>query len=318
MIGSSKAATDIADQPEVLATVCERNSEPLSQARRAIADARVVRLAAFGSSKHAAGYGAAALDILGGVPAVVLPAPGEAVLLPEPRPDEPLVVLSQSGRTPALIAVAERARNAGVTVISVTNQCESPLDDIASIVLHCHAGAERVIAATKSVTAQCLLLRALAREPSDEEIDRLVSAVRDAIDIDVCPALTSEPPSAVIAGGFGAEWIADEVALKLTELCGLAVTSESVVEHFHGPRASGVPVLALLERDDPNARDLNGNVKKVGPSPDYDVQTPSVDEPSLDAIVRLVVGQHLAIGWADVLGVDPDADRGLQKVTSTR
>jgi glucosamine--fructose-6-phosphate aminotransferase (isomerizing) len=318
VIGSSQAALDISDQPDVLGEVCSRNTESLTDARRAIDNARVVRLAGFGSSKHAAGYGALALEVFAGLPAVVLPAPGEAVALPEPRTDEPLIVLSQSGRTPALLAVAQRASDVGVTVIAVTNEIASPLEQVASVTLHCGAGAERVVAATKSVTAQCLLLRALAQPPDGTEIEALVRAVRSAIDLDVCAALATEPPSSVVAGGFAAEWIADEIALKLTEVCGLAVTSESVVEYFHGPRASGTPVLAFLEADDPNAADLKGNMKKVGPGASFDVSMPVSGEASLDAIVRLVVGQHIAVAWADVLGVDPDAARGLRKVTGTR
>ena len=318
MIGSSQAALDISDQPDVLAAVCARNEEGLAEARRILEGGRTVRLVGFGSSRHAAGYGALALEMRAGLPAVVLPAPGQAVELPEPKPDQPLIVLSQSGRTPALLTVTQRALQAEVPVIAVTNQAASPLEQMATVTLDCHAGAERVVAATKSVTAQCLLLRALARPIPPDEIDTLVRAVGQAIDLDVCAALTTDPPSVVVAGGFAAEWVADEIALKITEICGLTVASESVVDYLHGPSASRAPLLAFLEADDPNAGDLNGNVKRVGPADAFDVVMPQTGDPSLDAIVRLVVGQHIAVAWADVLGVDPDAPRGLRKVTGTR
>ena len=49
-----------------------------------------------------------------------------------------------------------------------------------------------------------------------------------------------------------------------------------------------------------------------------DVVTPSTGVPSLDAIVGVVVGQRIAHAVALATGQDPDADRGLQKVTRTR
>lgn len=318
MTGSSGAAADIAEQPDVLSRVIRQNSAQLSAALDAIAGARVVRFAALGSSKHAAGYGAACLETFCALPAVVLPAPGAAVPLPQPRPDEPLVVLSQSGATPALITVVKRASRAGVTVLAITNEPGSPLEDIADITLACDAGPERVVAATKSVTAQCLLLRALAKEPSHSEISSLVRAVHDVLSLDMCAALGTQPPSAVVAAGFASEWIADEIALKLAEMCGLPVTSESLVEHFHGPRAAGAPTVAFLAGRDPNAAGLSRDVSRIGPDESFDVLTPTVGDASLDAIVSLVVGQRLALTWAAKLGVDPDADRGLSKVTGTR
>lgn len=316
----TQASRDIAEQANVLAAVVARNDPALTEARRLIAGARVVRLAAFGSSKHAAGYGAAALEQFAGLPAVVLPAPGEAVALPRPRPDEPLIVLSQSGRTPALLEVARTARGAGVAVIAVTNEPLSPLTAIADVTLDCGAGAERVVAATKSVTAQCLLLRTLARDPGITAIDGLVRAVRRTIDLDAGGAVRGSAPASVVASGFAAEWVADEIALKLTELAGLPVTSESVVEHFHGPRASGAAVLAFLDPSEPNSGELarSPSVVTVGPHPALAVETPSTDDASLDAIVALVAGQRIAHAWALHLGEDPDAARGLQKVTCTR
>jgi glucosamine--fructose-6-phosphate aminotransferase (isomerizing) len=314
------AAADIADQTDVLGAVLDRNAGELVRARALLRPARVVRLVGFGSSKHAAGYGAEALDVLGGLPATVLPAPGAAVPTPQPHADEPLIVLSQSGRTPALIAVAERAAASGVAVIAVTNEPKSPLEEIASVTLGCHAGAERVVAATKSVTAQCLLLRALADDVPAQMHSSLVDAVQRSAHLEGAGAVGATRPAAVVAAGFAAEWIADELALKLTEMAGFAVTSNSVVEHFHGPKASGEAVLAFLDPQDPNSGELAQmpNVTTVGPNPAFDVETPTTGDASLDAIVALVAGQRIARAWALHLGEDPDADRGLSKVTCTR
>jgi glutamine---fructose-6-phosphate transaminase (isomerizing) len=310
------SAADIAEQPDVLGSVLSHNEAGLTRARDIVGEARVVRFLALGSSKHAAGYGAHALDVLGGVPSVVLPAPGAAVTLPLPRPDEPLVVLSQSGRTPALLEVVGRAREAGVDVIAVTNQPGSALEDAAAVTLACAAGAERVVAATKSVTAQAVLLRALA---SPLDAAPLVAAVAAAVELDVTH-VGRRTASTVVCAGFAGEWIADEVALKFAEMAGLSMTSESVVEHFHGPRAANVSALAFLDPSDPNSRALatDPSASTVGPDARFDLVTPTTGEPSLDAIVTLVIGQRLAHAWALAHGGDPDASRGLSKVTETR
>ena len=320
MTAGRSVAADIAEQPEILAAVIDRNRATLSRAREVLAQARVVRFVGIGSSRHAAGYGALALDVFGETPSSLLPAPGAAVAIPPPRPDEPLVVVSQSGWTPALLDVARRAHQAGVDVIAITNEPHSPLESIATVTLACEAGRERIVAATKSVTAQCLLMRALASEPTRAEIAALVARVRRTVTLDVEAALATSVPSAVVCAGFASNHVAGEIALKITEMSGASVSAASLVEHFHGPKASDAPVLAFLDPTDPNSGELarRRNVTTVGPHPAFDVETPTTGEPSLDAIVTLIAGQRIAAAWALQVGEDPDADRGLQKVTTTR
>jgi glucosamine--fructose-6-phosphate aminotransferase (isomerizing) len=315
-----RSAADIAEQPDVLARVVRRNELTLRRASSLIASARLVRFAGLGSSKHAAGYGARALDVTKGIPAAVLPAPGAGVSLPALRRDEPLVILSQSGRTPALVYLAQCARDAGVSVIAITNEPASALEKIATVTLACDAGTEHVVAATKSVSAQMLLVRALAVRPVDLGVDTLVDAVTKTLEIDVTPALGKHPPRGIVCAGFAAEWIADEIALKFAETVGLPATSESVVEHFHGPRATETSVLAFLDPTDPNSVELAtlDHVTTVGPHESYHVVTPATGDPTLDAIVTLIAGQRIVRAWALHLGEDPDADRGLSKVTQTR
>lgn len=315
-----RSAADIAEQPNVLARVVRSNELTLRRACSLIAGARLVRFAALGSSKHAAGYGAHALDVITGIPATVLPAPGAGVNLPALRRDEPLVVLSQSGRTPALVYLAQCAKDAGVSVIAITNESSSPLEKLADVTLACGAGAERVVAATKSVTAQMLLVRALADRSVEESVGTLVTTVAQTLDLDVTSVLTHAPPKGIVCAGFAAEWVADEIALKFAETAGLPSTSESVVEHFHGPKATDIPLLAFLDPADPNSRELAAldHVTTVGPDDAYDLVTPRTHDPTLDAILTVIAGQRIVHEWALRLGEDPDADRGLSKVTHTR
>jgi glucosamine--fructose-6-phosphate aminotransferase (isomerizing) len=313
----SRSAADIAEQPDVLSAVLTRNGDAIDRARAMLVGKRTVRLVGIGSSRHAAGYGSRVLDLIAKTPATVLPAPGAAVPLPPLDPAQPLVVISQSGRTPSVLDTVKRARDAHVDVVAITNEPDSPLEELASVTLRCEAGIERVVPATKSVTAQMLLLHALALKPSVEE---LTACVRRALTIDLSGVVDGDPPSAIVCGGFAGQWIADEIALKFTEMAGLLATSEDVVEHFHGPRAAGADTIAFLDPSDPNSNELarHRNVKTVGPAAGMDVVTPSTGRSSLDAIISVIVGQRIAHAWALALGEDPDADRGLQKVTRTR
>ena len=310
-------AHDIGEQPDVLARVLSHNARALDVARDCLSRARLVRLVGIGSSRHAAAIGAVALD-LAGTPAMVLAAPGAAVRLPPLRSDDVVVVLSQSGETPALLAVAEASRAAGCPVIAVTNAPQSPLSAAADVALDCAAGAERVVAATKSVTAQVLLLRALAGPVASTDLDALVAAVADVVGADPSRFVHGAPPDHVVAGGLGAEWVADEVALKFAEMTGRLVSAEPLVEHLHGPAAVPVATLAFVDPADPNVASLGGAIVRVGPDPAYDVPTPALTDPAGAAIVALVAGQCAALGWARRLGVDADAPRGLAKVTHSR
>ena len=307
--GDLLVARDITEQASVLQGALVANGDAIERARSVIAGARVVRLVGIGSSRHAAGYGALALDVLGGTPATVLPAPGEAVAIPAFDAHAPVIVLSQSGETPSLVAASRDARAAGAPIICVTNSSRSPLESLATVTLHCAVGDERVVAATKSVTAQMVLLRALAA-PFDAS--SLTDAVVAALAVDVESSLGAETPVAVVCSGFAAEWVADEIALKLAEMAGLAIAAEPLVEHLHGPIAASGSALAFVDGDDPNADALGSDDVVRVPLP------PTTGDSSLDAVATLVVGQRVALAWALRLGEDPDAPRGLNKVTATR
>jgi glucosamine--fructose-6-phosphate aminotransferase (isomerizing) len=256
-----------------------------------------VRLAGIGSSRHAAGYGAEVLDHLG-IAATVLPAPGRAVPLPRLHRDDVLVLVSQSGRTSALVELAETAP---CPVVAVVNEPHSPLGRLATTELLCHAGAEQVVAATASVTAQMLLLRLLAGPADVAALAAAVGRVLTSV-----PDLGAQPPEHIVAGGLAAQWVADEIALKLAEMAALSVTADSVVDHLHGPVALSVPTASFVDPDDPN---LPRGAEVTA------VRVPLTGDLTLDPIVRVVAGQVLALHWAQRLGIDVDDPRGLSKVT---
>lgn len=312
-------AHDMAEQADLLQRVLTTQSAALAQAKALLAEHRVVRLVGIGSSRHVAGYAAACLDVLGNVPAAVLSAPGAVVSLPRFGPGQLLVMLSQSGQTPALLSVASTAREAGATVLAVTNAPGSPLERVADVVLPVGAGTESVIPATKSVTVMMLLLRAFAAPVDPADIDRLSALVNGLLEHPHLAELVAlHPlPSLVVSGGFAGQWVADEVAIKLAEMTAHLAVSKSVVDFLHGPAAVPASAVAFLDPHDPNAAAVASRPSVLTVGPDYDLPLARTGDESLDAIARVVAGQCLALHWAQCHGVDPDDPRGLQKVTLT-
>jgi glucosamine--fructose-6-phosphate aminotransferase (isomerizing) len=301
----SLLAQDIAEQGPLLDRLLSRTD--LSPAAELLGRHDVVRLVGLGSSHHVAAYGGACLSALSGRVTTLLAAPGSGVPQPRLSPDDLLVVVSQSGSTPALLDLAAGARAAGAGVLAVTNQPGSELEQLAHHVVHCAAGPERVVPATKSVTTAMLLLRALAAPVARDAVRRLAGLVGDR----ELPVLGPRPPAFVVAGGLAGQAVADEVALKLAEVAGLPAVPESLVDFLHGPAAVLAPVLALIDDEDPNRAALSG----------LDVHRPvvgSTGDEALDRIAHVVVGQRYALAWARRLGVDPDDPKGLAKVTLTR
>jgi glucosamine--fructose-6-phosphate aminotransferase (isomerizing) len=301
----SLLARDMAEQGPLLAGLLDRTD--LGAARRLLAERRIVRLVGIGSSHHVASYAAECLATLGGRVTTVLAAPGSGVPQPRLSPDDLLVVVSQSGSTPALLDLASGARAAGSAVLAVVNTEDSPLSQLADATLCCGAGPERVVPATKSVTTAMLLLRALASEVPADPVRRLAAAASEA----ALPTVGVRPPGFAVAGGLAGQSVADEVALKLAEVAGLPAVPESLVDYLHGPAAVAAPVLALVDDDDPNLPALTGHHV-------HRLAVPRTGDEGLDRIAQVVAGQRAALSWARELGVDPDDPKGLAKVTLTR
>ena len=63
------------------------------------------------------------------------------------------IAISQSGRSPDIVAMQRAARGQGAVTIAMVNDEDSPLARDAYALLPLHAGAERSVAATKSMIA---------------------------------------------------------------------------------------------------------------------------------------------------------------------
>jgi glutamine---fructose-6-phosphate transaminase (isomerizing) len=342
-------AADIAEQPEVLARLLEpAQAGAIAEVAGVIARRRPrhVVLTARGTSDHAALYAAYLAEIRLGLPAGL--ASPSAVTVYGARPDlsGALVIgVSQSGGSPDLGEVLRVAREAGALTLAVTNAPGSPLARTAELAIDVGAGHERAVAATKTYTAELLALLMLIEgirggDGAIPEYERKALAALPSLAADTLadPTATQLAPRYRFAGrivttGRGYAYpTAREAALKLMETSYLAALAFSGADLLHGPLAMAdpdVPVLAVVG-DGPGGgamRDVLGrlgerraDVVAVSPSPvagaAAHIPVPKVDErygPLLDILPL----QQLALALALARGEDPDAPRGLQKVTST-
>jgi len=337
---------EIRQQPDVLARLLREGRDiVLAAADRIRARSpRFVFVAARGSSDNAARYAQYLFGAVNRLP-VALAAPSLFTLYQRPPAlrDCLTIGISQSGRSPDIVAVLAAARQQGALTLALTNDPTSPLAQTAELVVPLLAGEEQAVAATKTYTAQlfalAMLSAALAGEPARwAELAALPDAVRACLDDSpgslTLPATFRQPYLAVIGRGFNYA-TAFEIALKVKELCLVVAEPYSSADFRHGPIAlvePGFPVVVVAIRGAVFAdvaalvallheRKAALAVISDDPSVLDDAQLPlrvprHVPE-WLSPIVAVVPGQRFAVALARQRGLDPDRPRGLEKVTRT-
>jgi glucosamine--fructose-6-phosphate aminotransferase (isomerizing) len=333
-------AAEMLDQPAVLAALAERRGEIAERARAARPEPlHGTVLVARGSSDHAAVYGRYLLEPATGRP-VGLAAPSLYTLYDAPVDYRGFLVVaaSQSGRTPEIATMVQRLGAAGARTLAVTNEPDSPLAAAADAEVDLRAGVERAVPATKTFTATTLafaiLAEALGPVPwSDDDWGRLPGAVATVL-ADPEPA---DRVAAAIGDATGLITVARgycypmalEAALKLKETAELLAEGYSSADLRHGPTAvvsAGFPVLAMSTAG-PAAADVadlltvlrarGAAVHEIADRPDAELPIPSGLAEPFGAIVAIVRAQQVALALARLRGLEPDAPRGLSKVTLT-
>jgi glucosamine--fructose-6-phosphate aminotransferase (isomerizing) len=338
---------ELAESPAVVAGLFTSARAPLAtvadEVRRR--GTRFVLIAARGTSDHAATYAQYVLGARAGLP-VGLATPSLSSLYGHgPRVEDALVIgMSQSGRSPDIVAVLDDARRQGALTLAVTNDPGSPLALVAGVVVPLEAGPELAVAATKTYVAELavvsLLAEALRGGVPDPALDGLPGALGRMIDlepeiVDLARRLAPHPACVVLARGFQYP-TAREWALKLKEVAGVFADPYSAADFEHGPIALVEPgslvlavvssgptlpgMVALLERLAAAAADLVvvsdvAAVRRLGRS---SLALPAEVPEWLAPIVAILPCQLLAYHLAVARGRDPEAPRNLRKVTLTR
>jgi glucosamine--fructose-6-phosphate aminotransferase (isomerizing) len=297
----------------------------------------VVVTCARGSSDHAAMYGKYLIETLIGVP-VASAAPSVVSLFDAPVTTRRAlcIAISQSGRSPDLLATVEAYAKAGAEVVALVNDETSPLADMADTLLALSAGPERSVAATKSCIAAMAGLAALvAAWSGDEALTAAVAALPEQLERAVALDWSAgvEPLAAakqmfVIGRGYGFG-VAQECALKLKETCQVQAEPFSAAEVRHGPMAivgQGFPVLALATSDAAGddvmavAETFAGRGATVlsAHAGDARANLPALDaHPAVQPILMLASFYGLAEALSRRRGLDPDTPPHLAKVTRT-
>ena len=340
-------ADEIGAQPTIAARLLREMPERLEPLVAAAGERRIgqVMIAARGSSDHAATYAQYALGSLARLPvALATPWLFSRYGTP-PRVDGALVVgISQSGRSPDVVAVLTEARRQGALTAALTNDPSSPLAAAAEHLLDLGAGEELSVAATKTYTAELMAIAMLAvalgpDSPADREaLQRVPEAQRVALEsaeraVELADAHAGLADCVVLGRGFNLA-TALEWALKLKELAYVRAQAYSTADFQHGPVASlepGADVLAILARGAlaADATDLVDRLRTErrarvlllsdDPVPGTDhLPFPDVLPEWLSPLVAIIPAQLFAAALARAKGVDVESPRGLNKVTLTR
>jgi glucosamine--fructose-6-phosphate aminotransferase (isomerizing) len=248
-----------------------------------------------------------------------------------------MVAISQSGASPDLLAAVSRARSNGARIVALVNAASSPLAQLADDIIPLHAGPELSVAATKSYIASLsAIVQLVASWAEDAVLAAALAAapaeLERAFALDWSAAVTRLAPAHnlyVIGRGLGLG-IAQEVALKFKETCGLHAEALSAAELRHGPMAlvrAHFPLLLLTQKDEsrPGVVQLAGelaahgaDVLLAGAEVARATTLPTLAaHPAIEPLLQTQTFYRMANALSLARGRDPDRPPHLSKVTET-
>ncbi len=257
-----------------------------------------------------------------------------------------VIAISQSGESADVLEAVKIAKQANCKVIAIVNQSTSSLANQADLVIDMNCGPEIGVAATKSFTAQLVIIYKIAQVLTDNdisinwnEISRLVSKVlHNSANIKgIAKELKNISDIYVLGRGINYP-IAIEAALKLKELTYIHAEGIPGGELKHGPLAlmdSNVFVITINPDDSTysdmltSAREIKARgAKIIGvsdiPSDVYDfwIEIPVSGKKETDVaaypISEIILIQLLSYYAAIEKDTDPDYPRNLAKSVTVK
>lgn len=291
---------------------------------------KFVMIVGRGSSDHAGVFAKYLFEIEAGIPTFAA-APSVASVYGKTLQLEGglVIVISQSGRSPDILAQARMAKNAGAYCVALVNDETAPIKDIVDVVVPLRAGEEKAVAATKSYLATLSAILQVAAKWTQSEslaqaVDSLPQALQTAVDAE--PQLTAESLDGVknlvvLGRGLGYA-VSKEIALKMKEVCSIHAEAFSSAEFLHGPVTLVEKKLAIVDvciNDESYASHVEqiDNVRQRGADLVHLHQTAADIHPRVAPLALL---QRFYIDVAAVAiarGINPDQPAGLKKVTQT-
>ena len=348
---------EINEQPAAItATVSPRVENGLPDLRvPELTDERLrrigtVHLVGCGTAMHAGMVGKAAIEALARVPAQVEIASEFRYRNPILRPEDLVIIISQSGETSDTLAALKLAKSRDVPVLAIVNVVGSSIARAADYVMYTYAGPEIAVASTKAYMVQMCVLYLFALRlayargmQTDAEIRRLTAELLRAGEV-IKPRLADCEQIKYLASRFvntqscffigrGFDYsLSLEGSLKLKEISYVHSDAYAAGELKHGTISlvtDGVPVIALAtqkqvyEKTISNAKETKSRGAKVLL---FTTQDAVVPDGVADYVVRLddyddllmplqliVPLQLFAYYMAVLRGCDVDKPRNLAK-----
>jgi len=343
-----KMLLEIHEQPKIIEKLLNENEELMNQIVEELEgrDIANVIIAARGTSDHAGIYGKYIIEHSIGIP-VSLAAPSILTMYDkEIDYSRSLVIgISQSGQALDVLEVVSQAKEQGAVTIGITNFNNSPIAEKAQYHLFTNAGVEESVAATKTFTAQLAMLAYLiVKWSKNTEVYEMLKQVPE----NVCRVLELEKDIEtavqrytyiedcfILSRGINYA-IALENALKIQETSYVKAKGYSISDFHHGPFAmieDHTPVIVYAPKG-PSYRDSlvmlekleNAGAEIIVVSNDdallkkhkISFRIPDIESDIITPFCNIVFAQLFACKLSLARGCNPDAPRGLNKVTITK
>jgi len=348
MLRQSHLFQEIHEQPTVLKHMLEQERESIQRLAGAIKQRPIthVVIAARGTRDNAGRYAQYLLGAVNGLPVALATPSLFTIYKKPPNFGNALVIgISQSGKSPDIVAVLAEARRQGVLTAAITNIIDSDLGQEADFVINQRANVEHSMAATKTYTSQLAAIAHLSTSLAED--NQMLAALEQIPDI-IAETLSMEDEivpivqryrymrdCVVIGRGYNYA-TAFELALKLKELTYTIAEPYSSADFMHGPLAlieHGFPTIVIAPSGvmSPEIREFVKTLKEreaevIAISDDPEILAlaripltlPHSVPEWLSPITAIIPGQLFAMHLAHIRDYDPDHPRGLRKVTETR
>lgn len=337
---------EILEQPDVLAGLINTQKENIEGVVNSVGSPKSIFIAARGTSDNAARYAKYVWGSYNRVP-VTLATPSLFSIYHKPPDLSGMLVIgiSQSGESPDILAVIEEANRQKCNTLAITNQRDSPLAIQSDFLIDIQAGVELSVAATKSYSAQLGVITMLSAAWNNndyqwKEIQQVPEFMTKALEAEtVISTYVSRyrymNQCVVLGRGYNYA-TAFEWSLKLKELTYVGAQPYSSADFLHGPIAlvsNGFPVFAIAPQGevfDDMAKLLSelkhnrqadlfliSDNQKLLTLADCPIPIPIGIPEWLTPIIGIIPAQLFSYHLTLIKGFNPDAPRGLSKVTRT-
>ena len=340
--------SEIYEQPDRLEKLIIHQYQPMQDLAQAInrRGIQMVLLAARGTSDNAGRFAKYLLGNRNHLP-VALAAPSLYTnYQTPPQLKNTLVIgISQSGQSPDIVSVLQDARKQNCLSLAITNNPDSPLGKTADFVIDLQAGPEHAVAATKTYTAELMVLALLATALNEDpqaryELESSSGWVDQVLKLDDSIAIAAQRyrymQQCVVLGRGYNYCTAYEWALKLKELTYVSAEAYSSADFMHGPIAiinGGFPVMAVVPQGkvfptmfETITRLKNqlkaelvviSNAQEALQMAEIPIEIPEQVPEWLSPIPSIVAGQLFTYHLTRIKGNDPENPRTIIKVTET-